>query len=59
METAQTVEQREFTEAVRSSADALLSIVNDLLAFSKTEAAKLTTGTIDFDLRAAPKRPNV
>jgi two-component system, sensor histidine kinase and response regulator len=59
METAQTVEQREYTEAVRSSADALLSIVNDLLAFSKTEAAKLTTGTIDFDLRAAPKRPNV
>jgi PAS domain S-box-containing protein len=59
METAQTVEQRELTEAVRSSADALLAIMNDLLDFSKIEAGKLTTGTIELDLRAAHERPNL
>ena len=45
-------EQREFAEIVRSSGDALLTIVNDILDFSKIAAGKLTFEEIDFDLRA-------
>ena len=44
-------DQREFVEAVRSSADALLTIVNDVLDFSKIEARKMAVETIPFDLR--------
>ena len=45
-------EQHEFAEIVRSSGDALLTIVNDILDFSKIAAGKLTFEEIDFDLRA-------
>jgi two-component system sensor histidine kinase/response regulator len=43
-------EQREFAETVRSSGDALLTIVNDILDFSKIAAGKLIFEEIDFDL---------
>ena len=45
--------QREYLEVVRSSAHALLTIINDLLDFSKIEAGKFTLDLIDFDLREA------
>src|SRR5579863_207625 len=45
-----TPEQHEQLVAVKSSADALLSLVNDILDFSKIEAGKLELDHIDFDL---------
>jgi two-component system, sensor histidine kinase and response regulator len=43
-------EQREFAETIRQSADGLLTIINDVLNFSKIQAGKLEFETIDFDL---------
>ena len=45
--------QREFAETIRSSADSLLSIINDVLDYSKIEAGKLELEVIDFNLRTA------
>lgn len=45
--------QRSLLEVVKSSADALLSILNDILDFSKIEARKLELDPIPFDLAAA------
>ena len=46
-----TPEQREFTEIIRSSGDALLTIINDVLDFSKIEAGKLELEHQEFGLR--------
>jgi len=43
-------EQREFAEAVRSSALSLLGVVNDILDFSKIEAGRLEMEEIDFEI---------
>lgn len=45
-----TAEQREYLEAVKSSADSLLQIINDILDTSKIEAGKLELEAIDFDV---------
>jgi two-component system, sensor histidine kinase and response regulator len=50
--TSLTREQQDYAEAVRSSADSLLTIVNDILDFSKIEAGKMELEIIDFDLRS-------
>jgi signal transduction histidine kinase/DNA-binding response OmpR family regulator/HPt (histidine-containing phosphotransfer) domain-containing protein len=44
-------DQREHAELIRGSADALLTIVNDILDISKMEAGMLRIETIDFALR--------
>jgi len=44
-------EQREYVETIRNSADALMTIINDILDYSKIEAGKLDLEIIDFDLR--------
>ena len=46
-------EQREFAETIRSSGDALLTIINDVLDFSKIEAGKLNFEMLDFVLTNA------
>ena len=43
-------EQRKYAEAVQSSAESLLSIINDILDVSKLEAGKVDLESIDFDL---------
>jgi len=50
MDTKLNDEQREFTEAIRSSADMLLSVINDVLDFSKLEAGKVELERIEFDV---------
>jgi signal transduction histidine kinase/CheY-like chemotaxis protein len=44
-------EQREFAEVVRSSGDALLHVIDDILDYSKIEAGKLELETEPVDLR--------
>jgi signal transduction histidine kinase/CheY-like chemotaxis protein len=51
LETELSTEQREYLETVRTSGDSLLTIINDVLDYSKIEAGKLDLEIIDFDLR--------
>ncbi|MBT8246344.1 MAG: response regulator [Acidimicrobiia bacterium] len=43
--------QREYLEVVNSSADALLTLINDILDLSKLDAGRLSLESIPFDLR--------
>ncbi|HMD96451.1 MAG TPA: PAS domain S-box protein [Terriglobia bacterium] len=51
LDTDLTREQRDYLGMVKSSADALLSVLNDVLDFSKIEAGKLDLDPIAFKLR--------
>ncbi len=51
LETPLSVQQRQYVTTVRDSGEALLTILNDVLDFSKMEAGKLTLESADFDLR--------
>jgi PAS domain S-box-containing protein len=51
LQTPLTPDQRGYAEIARSSADALLGIINDILDLSKIEAGKLRLEIVDFDLR--------
>jgi PAS domain S-box-containing protein len=51
LDTALTDEQRQCLRTVKSAADNLLGIINDLLDFSKIEAGKLELYSTDFSLR--------
>ena len=48
LRTELTVDQREYLELVRTSADALLSLIGDILDFSKIEAGKLDLEPVPF-----------
>jgi protein-histidine pros-kinase len=52
LETELTDEQREYLSMVKSSAAALLTIINDILDLSKIEARSLKLESVTFDLRS-------
>jgi PAS domain S-box-containing protein len=45
-------DQREYADAVQESADALLTVIDDILDISKLEAGKLELEVVDFNLGA-------
>jgi signal transduction histidine kinase/ligand-binding sensor domain-containing protein/DNA-binding NarL/FixJ family response regulator len=51
LDTRLTPVQRQYLDTVRSSANALLRVIDDVLDFSKIEAGKLLFDPIAFDLR--------
>ncbi len=51
LDTDLTEEQREYLETAKSSAESLLSMINQILNFSKVEAGKVTLDPIRFHLR--------
>jgi signal transduction histidine kinase/DNA-binding response OmpR family regulator len=50
IETKLSPEQRQYAEAVQESADALLTVINDILDISKLEVGKVDIEQIDFSL---------
>lgn len=51
LDTELSAEQREYLSLVKSSADSLLTIINEILDFSKIEAGRIELDPIDFDVR--------
>ena len=51
LDTELTAEQRDCLETAKLSADSLLTVINDILDYSKIEAGKLELEAIDFNLR--------
>ena len=52
LETDLDARQRDYAQTVRNSGQALLTIIDDILDFSKVEAGKLQIEDIEFNLRA-------
>ncbi|VTR93798.1 pas domain s-box : PAS domain S-box OS=Singulisphaera acidiphila (strain ATCC BAA-1392 / DSM 18658 / VKM B-2454 / MOB10) GN=Sinac_7190 PE=4 SV=1: PAS_3: HisKA: HATPase_c: Response_reg: Hpt [Gemmata massiliana] len=53
LDTSLNADQRQWLETVKSAAENLLAIINDLLDFSKIEAGKMELDPVDFSLRTA------
>jgi signal transduction histidine kinase len=53
LDTALDAEQRDYVESIRSSGDALLAIINDILDLSNIERGKFRLESLTFDLRVA------
>ena len=52
LDTKLSLQQQDFAETIRSSSEALLNIINDILNFSKIESGMLELESQPFDLRA-------
>jgi len=52
LQTELTADQREYLELVKSSAQSLMTLVNDVLDFSKYEAGKIALEYVAFSLRS-------
>ncbi|MGV8997576.1 MAG: response regulator [Parvibaculaceae bacterium] len=52
LDTSLTPAQRTYAEAVKTSGDALLAIINDILDYSKIEAGKVTIALAPLDMRS-------
>lgn len=50
LDTSLTAEQHTFAEIIRTSAESLLSIINNILDFSKIEVGKIELDVVEFDL---------
>jgi signal transduction histidine kinase/CheY-like chemotaxis protein len=53
LDTRLSLDQRETAEIIRTCADSLLDLINDILDVSKVEAGKLELEAVDFDMIAA------
>jgi signal transduction histidine kinase/DNA-binding response OmpR family regulator len=51
LDTPLTPEQHDFTDTIRTSSDALLAVINDILDYSKIEAGRIELEQHPFDLR--------
>jgi PAS domain S-box-containing protein len=51
LDTELTTEQREYLQTVKSCADALLRLIDDVLDFSKIEAGKMSLDPVEFPVR--------
>jgi two-component system sensor histidine kinase/response regulator len=51
LETTLTAGQRDYAEGVRDSAQSLLTVINDILDFTKVESGELELELLDLDLR--------
>ncbi|HEY0758499.1 MAG TPA: response regulator [Acidisarcina sp.] len=51
LDTDLTLEQREYLQTVKFSADAMLDLINDILDFSKIEAGEMEIELCDFNLQ--------
>ncbi|MGD9864267.1 MAG: ATP-binding protein [Pseudodonghicola sp.] len=56
-ETGLSADQRVYTDTIRSSAQALLTIINDVLDLSRLDARKMTLSPVDFDLKTCVQEP--